>query len=114
MTWFKASSHTANLRDMIIAVVKESLPNIFVYQSEVVRVVVVRINQELLRHNGYIIRFKQNAAVLINKEGNPRGSRVFGTIAREVRYNNFMKIISLAPEIILNKTYIHRNLCGLI
>ena len=93
-------SYSAHMRDTIIAVVKESLPNMSVIRSEVVRAVVIRINQTFYRSSGNLIWFDQNACVLINKEGNPRGSRVFGPVSCEVRYKNFIKIISLAPEVI--------------
>jgi large subunit ribosomal protein L14 len=96
----------ARLGDTIIAVVKESLPNASIQCSEVVRAVVVRNCQTVQRSNGSRIRFDENAAVLINKDGNPRGSRVFGPIARELRDQNFSKIISLAPEVILNLSFI--------
>jgi large subunit ribosomal protein L14 len=93
-------SRRAKLGDTIIAVVKESLPNTQIRRSEVVRAVVVRTRQEIKRENGSQIRFDDNAAVLINKEGTPRGSRVLGSISRELRDRNFAKIISLAKEII--------------
>jgi large subunit ribosomal protein L14 len=94
-------SRSAKLGDTIIAVVKESLPNMSVSRSEVVRAVVVRTRQGLFRPNGVHIRFDQNARVLLNKENNPRGSRIFGPVSREVRHNNFTKIISLATEVVL-------------
>ena len=84
----------------MLAVVKEALPNISVRRSEIVRAVLVRTRKEVQRINGSSIRFDENAAVIINKDGNPRGSRVFGPIARELRDQNFSKIISLAPEVI--------------
>nr|BBI28663.1 ribosomal protein L14 [Dinophyceae sp. MRD-151] len=90
----------ARLGDTIIAVVKEALPNSSIQCSEIVRAVVVRSSNIIQRANGSLIRFDENAAVLINKEGNPRGSRVFGPIARELRDRDFSKIISLAPEVI--------------
>mgnify|MGYP005688818979 FL=1 len=85
---------------VIIAVVKEALPNMPVKRSDVVRAVVVRTAHTVQRENGMSIRFDENAAVIINKEGNPRGTRVFGPIARELRERNFMKIVSLAPEVL--------------
>jgi large subunit ribosomal protein L14 len=91
----------AKLGGIIIAVVKEVLPNISIQRSEIVRAVVVRKWMGMHRKNGSSIRFGENAAVIINKDGNPRGSRVFGPIARELRDKNFAKIISLAPEVIL-------------
>ncbi len=93
-------SGTANIGDTIIAVVKEALPNMPVKKSEVVTAVVVRTRNGVQRANGSYIRFDENAAVIINKEGNPRGSRVFGPVARELREKNFSKIVSLAPEVI--------------
>ena len=90
----------ANIGDVIIAVVKEALPNMPVKRSDVVRAVVVRTAHTVQRENGMSIRFDENAAVIINKEGNPRGTRVFGPIARELRERNFMKIVSLAPEVL--------------
>ena len=90
----------ANIGDVIIAVVKEALPNMPVKKSDVVRAVVVRTAHTVQRENGMSIRFDDNAAVIINKEGNPRGTRVFGPIARELRERNFMKIVSLAPEVL--------------
>jgi len=90
----------ANIGDVIIAVVKDSVPNMALKRSEVVRAVVVRTRKGLRRDNGMIIRFDDNAAVVINKEGNPRGTRVFGPVARELRERNFTKIVSLAPEVL--------------
>jgi len=71
-----------------------------VKKSEVVRAVIVRTKHDITRADGSVIRFDDNAAVVINKDGNPRGTRVFGPVARELRDNNFMKIVSLAPEVI--------------
>nr|YP_010335600.1 ribosomal protein L14 [Equisetum ramosissimum]UNI91906.1 ribosomal protein L14 [Equisetum ramosissimum]UVF34918.1 ribosomal protein L14 [Equisetum ramosissimum]WEI30009.1 ribosomal protein L14 [Equisetum ramosissimum] len=90
----------ANTGDIIIAVVKEALPNMPLKRSEIVRAVIVRTSKEIKRDNGMILRFDDNAAVLINQEGNPRGTRVFGPVARELRENNFTKIVSLAPEVL--------------
>merc|ERR1711933_494550 len=94
-------SRSAKLGDTIIAVVKESLPNMSVSRSEVVRAVVVRTRRGLFRTNGVQLRFNQNARVLLNKENNPRGSRIFGPVSYEIRRKNFTKIISLAPEVVL-------------
>jgi large subunit ribosomal protein L5 len=91
----------ASLGDIIIAVVKEALPNISIRRSEVVRAVLVRTRKDVRRVNGSQIRFDENAAVIVNKDGNPRGSRVFGPVARELRDRNFSKIVSLAPEVLL-------------
>ena len=86
--------------DVIIAVVKDAIPNMAVKRSDVVRAVIVRTKQSLRRESGMSIRFDDNAAVLINLEGNPRGTRVFGPVARELRDKNFTKIISVAPEVL--------------
>jgi len=94
-------SSRAKLGSTIIAVIKESLPNIPVQRSEIVRAVVVRTCQDIQRPTGSRLRFDENAVVLINKDGNPRGSRVFGPVARELRDQRFTKIVSLAPEVIL-------------
>jgi len=90
----------AEIGDIIIAVVKKAQPNGAVKKSDVVRAVVVRTRASRKRSDGSTIRFDQNAAVIINKEGNPRGTRVFGPVARELREKNFMKIVSLAPEVL--------------
>ena len=90
----------AKIGDSIIAVVKDAIPNMPLKKSDVVRAVVVRTVKGLRRENGMSIRFDDNAAVVINKEGNPRGTRIFGPIARELRDRNFMKIVSLAPEVL--------------
>ncbi|MEC4982566.1 MAG: 50S ribosomal protein L14 [Oscillatoria sp. PMC 1068.18] len=86
--------------DVIIAVVKDAIPNMGVKKSDVVRAVIVRTRQSLRRESGMSIRFDDNAAVIINVDGNPRGTRVFGPVARELRDKNFTKIVSLAPEVI--------------
>lgn len=90
----------ANIGDVIVAVVKDAIPNMPVKKSDVVKAVIVRSRKGLRRQDGSYIRFDENAAVIINKDNNPRGTRVFGPIARELRDKNFMKIISLAPEVI--------------
>jgi large subunit ribosomal protein L14 len=90
---------SANIGDVIIAVVKEALPNMPIKRSDVVRAVIVRTRSGVKREDGMNIRFDDNAAVIINKEGNPRGTRVFGPIARELRDRNFTKIVSLALEV---------------
>jgi large subunit ribosomal protein L14 len=89
-----------SIGDVIIAVVKDANPNMTVKKSDIVRAVIVRTKQALRRESGMSIRFDDNAAVIINKDNNPRGTRVFGPIARELRDKNFTKIISLAPEVI--------------
>jgi large subunit ribosomal protein L14 len=90
----------ANVGDVIIAVVKDATPNQAVKKSDVVRAVIVRTRKGLRRDSGMSIRFDDNAAVIINQDGNPRGTRVFGPVARELRDKNFTKIVSLAPEVL--------------
>ncbi len=90
----------ARIGDVIIANVKEAIPEGAVKKGEVVRAVVVRTAKEQRRPDGSYIKFDRNAAVLINDQNNPIGTRVFGPVARELRENQFMKIISLAPEVI--------------
>ena len=90
----------AYVGDVIVATVKSAAPNQTVKKSEVVKAVIVRTKHDIKRADGSVIRFGENAAVIINKDGNPRGTRVFGPVARELRDKNFMKIISLAPEVI--------------
>jgi large subunit ribosomal protein L14 len=86
--------------DIIVASVKEAAPGGNVKKGEVVRAVVVRTSKEYGRPDGSHIRFDDNAAVIINKEDNPRGTRIFGPVARELRERGFMRIISLAPEVL--------------
>ena len=86
--------------DVIIGVVKDASPNMPVKRSDIVRAVVVRTRHTVRRNDGMSIRFDDNAAVIINKENNPRGTRVFGPIARELRDKDFTKIVSLAPEVL--------------
>jgi large subunit ribosomal protein L14 len=86
--------------DVIVANVKEALPEGTVKKGEVVRAVVVRTAKELRRTDGTYIKFDRNAAVLINEQNNPVGTRIFGPVARELREKQFMKIISLAPEVV--------------
>ena len=90
----------ATVGDVIVAAVKDALPNMPVKKSEVVRAVVVRVRNHVRRPDGSTIRFDDNAAVIVQKDGNPKGTRVFGPIARELRDKNFTKIISLAPEVL--------------
>jgi large subunit ribosomal protein L14 len=89
-----------SIGDIIIGVVKDASPNMAVKRSDIVRAVIVRTKHTLRRKDGMSIRFDDNAAVLLNKDNNPRGSRIFGPIAREIRDANFMKIVSLAPEVL--------------
>jgi large subunit ribosomal protein L14 len=90
----------ASVGDVVIATVKDATPNMAVKKSEVVRAVIVRTKHDITRADGSVIRFDDNAAVVINKDGNPRGTRVFGPVARELRDKGYMKIVSLAPEVI--------------
>ena len=90
----------ANVGDIIIGVVKDALPNMAVKRSSVVRAVVVRTRKTIKRTDGMAVRFDDNAAVIINAENNPRGTRVFGPVAKEIREKNFTKIISLANEVV--------------
>ncbi len=86
--------------DIVIGAVKEAAPHTDVKKSEIVRAVVVRTKKEIRRPDGSFIRFDDNAAVLIDKENEPRGTRIFGPVARELREKGYMKIISLAPEVL--------------
>lgn len=88
----------AGVGDIIIAAVKSAQPGAAVKKGDVVRAVVVRTAAEYGRPDGSHIRFDDNAAVLINQQGNPRGTRIFGPVARELREKQFMRIVSLAPE----------------
>ena len=90
----------ATIGDVIIGVVKDAIPNMPIKRSDVVRAVIMRTKNTIRRKDGMSIRFDDNAAVIINKENNPRGTRVFGPVARELRDKNFTKIISLAPEVL--------------
>ncbi len=90
----------AHIGDIIIASVKEATPGGVVKKGEVVKAVVVRTKKETRRPDGSYIRFDENAAVIINDQMNPRGTRIFGPVARELRDRDFMKIISLAPEVL--------------
>nr|YP_009663761.1 ribosomal protein L14 [Cuscuta erosa]QCW07697.1 ribosomal protein L14 [Cuscuta erosa] len=90
----------AHVGDIIVAVIKEAVPNMPLQKSEIVRALIVRTRKELKRDNGIILRYDDNAAVIIDKEGNPKGTRIFGAIPRELRKLNFNKIVSLAPEVL--------------
>ena len=94
------SKKYARVGDTIVAVVKDGTRNMPVKKSDVVRAVIVRTRRTLHRVNGMSIRFDDNAAVIVNQENNPRGTRVFGPVARELRDKNFTKIVSLAPEVL--------------
>jgi large subunit ribosomal protein L14 len=90
----------AKIGDTIIGVVKEALPNMPVKRSDVIRAVVVRTKKSIRRQDGMYISFDDNAAVIVNMDNNPRGTRVFGPVAREIREKNYSKIVSLAPEVL--------------
>ena len=90
----------ATLGDIIVASVKDALPDSKVKKGDVVRAVVVRTRKEVRRSDGSYIKFDENSAVLITPQGDPVGTRIFGPVARELRARNFMKIVSLAPEVL--------------
>ena len=90
----------ANIGDVIVASVKKATPGGVVKKGDVVKAVVVRTVKETRRKDGSYIRFDENAAVVIGDDGNPRGTRIFGPVARELREKKFMKILSLAPEVL--------------
>ena len=90
----------AGLGDTVIVAVKDALPNGTVKKSEVARAVVVRTLKETRRKDGSYIRFDENAVVIINEQGEPKATRIFGPVARELRERRYMKIVSLAPEVI--------------
>ena len=91
---------SAGIGDIIIASVKEATPGGVVKKGDIVRAVIVRTKSAVSRPDGTHIRFDENAAVIINEQNNPRGTRIFGPVARELREKEFMKIISLAPEVL--------------
>ena len=90
----------ASVGDVIIVAIKEAIPDGTAKKGKVARAVVVRTSKEVRRGDGSYIKFDKNAAVLINAAGEPVGTRIFGPVARELRWKNFMKIISLAPEVL--------------
>ena len=90
----------AHIGDVVVASVKEAIPDGIVKKGEVVKGVIVRTKRPVERSDGSFIRFDSNAIVLIDNQNNPRGTRIFGPVARELRERNFMKIISLAPEVL--------------
>jgi large subunit ribosomal protein L14 len=90
----------ASIGDIIVATVKDAIPGGAVKEGEVVRAVIVRTKKQKRRPDGSYIRFDENAAVIINEQQNPRGTRIFGPVGRELREKRFMKIISLAPEVL--------------
>nr|YP_009729853.1 ribosomal protein L14 [Caldesia grandis]QHW08189.1 ribosomal protein L14 [Caldesia grandis]UDZ60845.1 ribosomal protein L14 [Caldesia grandis] len=90
----------ARIGDVIVAVIKEAVPRMPLKKSEVIRAVIVRTRKEFKRDNGMTIRYDDNAAVVIDQKGNPKGTRIFGAIVEELRQFNFTKILSLAPEVL--------------
>jgi large subunit ribosomal protein L14 len=90
----------ASVGDIIVVTVKEAIPNSKVKKGDVVKAVIVRTAKEIRRADGSYIKFDDNSAVLITEQGEPTGTRIFGPVARELRAKNFMKIISLAPEVL--------------
>ena len=90
----------ASIGDVIVVSVKEAIPNAKIKKGEVAKAVIVRTKKEISRNDGSYIRFDENSAVLINKDNEPVGTRIFGPVARELRAKKFMKIISLAPEVL--------------
>ena len=95
-----SSARYAGVGDIIIGAVKQATPGAQVKKSEVVRCVVVRTKNDIQRQDGSVLRFDDNAAVVINAANEPRGTRIFGPVARELREKGFMRIISLAPEVL--------------
>ena len=90
----------ARVGDMVVVSVKAALPNGNVKKGEVCKAVIVRTSKEIKRKDGSFIRFDDNAAVILKNDGEPKGTRIFGPVARELREKDFMKIISLAPEVL--------------
>jgi large subunit ribosomal protein L14 len=90
----------ASVGDVIVASVKKAIPTAKVKKGQVVKAVVVRTHKEIQRENGSLIRFDDNAGVILDAKKEPIGTRIFGPVAREVRYAGFMKIVSLAPEVL--------------
>ena len=90
----------ARIGDSVVVAVKEALPNGNIKKGTVLKAVVVRTRKELRRADGSYIRFDQNAVVIVNAEGEPVGTRIFGPVARELRWKEYMKIVSLAPEVL--------------
>ena len=90
----------ASIGDIVVASVREAIPNSNAGKGDVVRAVIVRTKKEIRRKDGSYVRFDDNAAVLIDNNGDPRGTRIFGPVARELREKRFMRIVSLAPEVV--------------
>ena len=96
----KGNARYGTVGDVIIAAVKQAIPGGQVKKGEIVRAVIVRTSKEYVRPDGSYIRFDENAAVLLDKDNNPRGTRIFGPVARELRDKGYMKIVSLSPEVL--------------
>ena len=90
----------ASLGDVIVVTVKRAIPGGMVKQGDVLKAVVVRVTRSYHREDGTFVRFDENAAVILDEKDNPKGTRIFGPVARELREKNFMKIVSLAPEVL--------------
>ena len=90
----------AGVGDVVVATIKDAIPNAAIKKGEIVEAVVVRTAKETRRKDGSYIRFEDNAVVLINQQGEPRGTRIFGPVWRELREKKYMKIVSLAPEVL--------------
>lgn len=90
----------AQIGNVIVAVIKEAVPHMSMEKSEIIRAVIVRTCKELKREDGMIIKYDDNAAVIIDQKGNPKGSRIFGAITEELRKSRFTKILSLAPDVL--------------
>ncbi|MDI6780524.1 MAG: 50S ribosomal protein L14 [bacterium] len=95
-----SNARYARVGDVIVAAVKEAIPNAAVKSGDVVKAVVVRTVNQIKRKDGSSLRFDNNAVVIIDEQGNPKGTRIFGPVARELRAKNYMKIITLAPEVV--------------
>lgn len=96
----RGNARIAGIGDVVVCSVKKALPNGEVKQGDVVKGVVVRTKREVRRRDGSYVRFDRNAVVLIDADGNPKGTRIFGAVARELRERRFMKIVSLAVEVV--------------
>ena len=96
----RSSSRSARIGDIVVVSVKEAIPNAKVKKGDILKAVIVRTKKEIRRPDGSFIRFDDNSAVLINNQQEPIGTRIFGPVARELRAKRFMKIISLAPEVL--------------
>jgi large subunit ribosomal protein L14 len=96
----KFTRKTADVGDLIVVAVKKALPNGDVKKGDVQKAVIVRTSQPVRRSDGSYVRFDRNAAVIVDADNNPKGTRIFGAVARELREKNFMKIVSLASEVV--------------